>query len=81
MDKQVHELTWELKRLQLVVDRALDSVRPLRQASDPMLREYRVSLVTAPLGAYHLGCLTHTPIMTSKILALPRELISGTWPS
>jgi hypothetical protein len=41
MDKQVHELTWAMKRLQLVVDRALDSVRPLRQASDTLLREYR----------------------------------------
>jgi hypothetical protein len=39
MDKQVHELTWESKRLQLVVDRALEAVRPLRQASDTMLRE------------------------------------------
>jgi hypothetical protein len=39
MDHRLHELTWELKRLQLVVDRALETVRPLRQATDTMLRE------------------------------------------
>lgn len=39
MDQRLHELTWELKRLQIVVDRALETVRPLRQAADTMLRE------------------------------------------
>jgi hypothetical protein len=39
MDHRIHELTWELKRLQAVVDRALETVRPLRQAADTMLRE------------------------------------------
>lgn len=39
MDNRIHELTWELKRLQTVVDRALETVRPLHQAADTMLRE------------------------------------------
>jgi hypothetical protein len=39
MDHRLHELTWALKRLQLMVDRALETVRPLRQATDTMLRE------------------------------------------
>ncbi|MBI3329202.1 MAG: hypothetical protein HYZ81_21185 [Nitrospinae bacterium] len=39
MDERIYELTWELKRLQVVVDRALEAVRPLRQAADTMVRE------------------------------------------
>jgi hypothetical protein len=39
MDHRLQELTWQLKRLQAVVDRALETVRPLRQASVTMLRE------------------------------------------
>jgi len=39
MDHRIHELMWELKRLQVVVDRALETVRPLHQATDTMLRE------------------------------------------
>jgi hypothetical protein len=39
MDNRIYELMWELKRVQLVVDRALETVRPLRQAADTMLRE------------------------------------------
>jgi hypothetical protein len=39
MDHRIHELTSELKYLQQGVDRALETVRPLRQATDTMLRE------------------------------------------
>ena len=39
MDHRLHEVTSELKHLQQVVDHALKTVRPLRQATDTMLRE------------------------------------------
>jgi hypothetical protein len=39
MNHRIHELTWELKRLQVVVDRALETVRPLHQATETILRE------------------------------------------
>lgn len=39
MDERLEELTWELKRLQVVVDRALEAARPLRQAADTIVRE------------------------------------------
>ena len=39
MDERIDELTWELKRLQLVVNRALEAARPLRQAADNVVRE------------------------------------------
>jgi hypothetical protein len=39
MDERLDELTWELKRLQVVVNRALEAARLLRQAADTMVRE------------------------------------------
>ncbi len=53
MENRIHELIWELKRLQIVVDRALETVRPLHQASDTMLRELwqmRQQIVTTTSG-------------------------------
>jgi hypothetical protein len=53
MENRIHELIWELKRLQIVVDRALEAVRPLHQASNTMLRELwqmRQQIVTTTAG-------------------------------
>jgi hypothetical protein len=68
MDNRIHELTWELKRIQLVVDRALETVRPLRQAADTMLRELwqmRQQIASTTAGDAHPN--------------QPRRLLGGPW--